>query len=307
MKLIDVHAHITKLIPLDTVAAHMERAGVSSSVIMVREAREERVLEFARRHPRRVWAMVGGRLFQSALMAGARRSRPKGIRHYRGFDPGWWRAHGERAFRALDDALATGRFRGVGEIRLKHRGYGPRVPEMKCNYDFEPDHPVILRLLDLCAQHRVPIVVHLEVDEDRRGRLAAFSRALRAVPAAHVVWAHAGPCAPRVLEEMLARHPQLYAEIQPLLRNSYASKVPYLNTFPPLVDSSGRLLPAWRRLLERRADRLMFGSDCRTAPEYRHLKERADDMRTLLAQVSGGAAVRIARENAVQLFGRRRG
>jgi Tat protein secretion system quality control protein TatD with DNase activity len=302
MKLIDAHGHITKLVPLDMVAARMDDAGVAASVIMARETREDRILEFARRYPRKVWAMTGGRLFQRALQAGSFRSRPRGVRHYRGFDPRWWGAKGDGVFRELENALDSGLYRGVGEIRLKHRGYGPDVPEMKCDYDFEADHPVILRLLETCARRKAPVVVHLEVDEDRAGRLAAFSRALDAVPRARVVWAHAGPCEARVLERMFAKHAGLFAEIQPLLRNTYAANVPYLKTFPPLVDGKGALRPDWRRLFVRRADRLMFGSDCRTAPEYEHLTVRAGDMRSLLAQIPAAPAARIARRNAEGLF-----
>lgn len=303
MKLIDAHGHITKLISFDAVAAHMEEAKVSTSIIMAREAREDRILEFARRHPRKVWAMAGGRLFQRALQAGSNRSQPRGIRHFRGFNPDWWRRRGEGVFSALEAALDSGFFRGVGEIRLKHRGFGPGVPEMKCDYDFEPDHAVILRLLDICARRHAPVVVHFEVDVDRAGRLAAFSRALDAVPGARVVWAHAGPCEPEILERMFSKHAGLFAEIQPLVHNTYARRVPYLKTFPPLVDRAGRLFARWRKLFERRADRLMFGSDCRTTPEYRHLKVRADDMRSLLAQVAPLAAKRIAHRTAETLFG----
>jgi hypothetical protein len=47
----------------------------------------------------------------------------------------------------------------------------------------------------------------------------------------------------------------------------------------------------------------MVGSDCRTVAEYRHLAVRMDDMRTMLAQLSGRAAERIARGTASRLFG----
>jgi hypothetical protein len=301
--LFDAHAHVTRLAPLDEVAALMRAAGIAGAAVMARETREERILEFARLYPGLVRPMIGGRLFQRALQDGAHKSSPGGVRHYRGFRDDWWRRREDGVFRALDAALATGRFRGVGEIRLKHRGCGSGVPEMKCDYDFEPDHRVILRLLEACARRRVPVVLHLEVDEDRSARLAAFSRALDASPRARAVWAHAGPCEAATLRRMLERHPNLRAEIQPLVRNTYAARVPMLRTFPALARADGSLRAEWRELFEAHADRLMFGSDCRTPSEYRHLRVRADDMRGLLAQVSARAARAIARGTAERLYG----
>ncbi|MDD5628975.1 MAG: amidohydrolase family protein [Elusimicrobia bacterium] len=306
MRLADGHAHLTKLIPLGRVAARLREAGVAAAAVMVREAREERALELARRCPGRIWPLAGGRLFQRALQDGAHKSRAGGVRRFRGFAASWWGARGEKVFAELGRALDRGVFRGVGEIRLQHRGYGSGVPEMKCDYDFAPDHPVILRLLETCSRRAVPVVVHLEVDVDRRARLAAFARALQAVPRARVVWAHGGPCDAATLERMLGQHGNLWAEIQPLVRDTYSRRVPYLRTFPPLTGPDGRLRPHWRRLWIRRAGRLLFGSDCRSAPEYGCLRVRAEDMRALLAQVPEAAARRIAWDNAAALFGRPR-
>ncbi len=305
MELIDAHAHITRLTDLDAVAARMRAAGIAAAVVMAREVREDRILEFAGSHPRLVWPMFGGRVFQRALQDGSQKSSPRGIRHYRGFRQDWWRRHEGRVFATLDAALESGRFRGIGEIRLKHRGCGRCVPEMKCDYDFEPDHPVILRLLDVAARWRAPVVLHLEVDEDATGRLAAFSRALASSAQTRVVWAHAGPCPPETLKRMLARHANLHAEIQPLTRNTYAERVPMLRTFPPVAGPDGRLLRVWRELFETYADRLMFGADCRTPAEYRHLAVRAEDMRGLLAQLSLRSARRIAHGTAERLYGAR--
>jgi predicted TIM-barrel fold metal-dependent hydrolase len=282
--------------------SRLDEAGVERAVIMVREVDEGRLGVLARRHPRRIVPFIGGRLFQASLQRGSHRRKVGGVRHYRGFREEWWRSRGEAVFRAMEKGLRSGGFRGVGEIRLKHRGFGPGVPEMKCDYDFEMDSPVILRLLRLAGRYRVPMTVHLEVDVDRRRRLDTFSRALRLVPETPVVWAHAGPCDAATLDRMLGAHPNLSAEIMPLVRNTYVHKVPYLRTFPPLTDRKGRLLTPWRRVLARRAGRLLVGSDCRTVPEYRHLRTRMEDMRGILAQLPGAAAEKIAHQNADRLF-----
>lgn len=303
LKLVDAHAHITRQADLAGVAARMRSAGISGAVVMARETKEERVLEFARLYPRLIRPMFGGRMFQRALQDGSHKSNPRGIRHYRGFREDWWRRRERRVFGVLDASLHSGLFRGVGEIRLKHRGCGAGVPEMKCDYDFEPDHWVILRLLEICALRRLPIVLHFELDEDVAGRLAAFSRALEASGRTRVVWAHSGPCPPGTLRRMLKRHPNLYAEIQPLTRNTYAARVPMLRTFPAMTRPDGRILTCWRELFEAHADRLMFGADCRTPAEYAHLPIRADDMRGLLAQVSPRASRSISRGTAERLYG----
>ncbi len=305
LRIFDAHAHLTRRIALEEVVARWNEAGVARAALMARETDEARLLELARRWPLRARPLIGGRLFQRALQAGARRDARGGMRRYRGFREQWWRRRGEAVFAALERELDSGRFHGVGEVRLKHKGEGPGVPEMKCDYDFDPDHPQILRLLATAAARRAAVVVHLEVDRDAASRLRAFSAALDAVPRARVVWAHGGPCAPQTLEQMLDRHPNLRAEVQTLGPNGYAPRVPMLRTFPPLTEPDGDLLPAWRRVLERHAGRLMFGSDCRTPAEYAHLRERADALRRVCVQLSPRAARALAWDAAERLYGRR--
>jgi len=300
--LVDAHAHITRGIRLREVLDRMDAAGVSTAVVMAREVDERRILELRRLAPTRIVPFMGGRLIQAAFQRGSYRSNRRGVRHYRGFRDDWWRKRGESVFHKLEEALDSRRFGGIGEIRLKHRGFGPSVPEMKCDYDFEFDHPVPLRLLELAGARGLPVTVHLEIDEDRDRRLRAFSRALKLRARTKVIWAHSGPADPSTLGRMLSGHGNLLAEIMPLLRNTYAARVPYLKTFPPVANSGARLFPAWKRLFERHADRFLVGSDCRTAAEYRHLRIRMEDMRAILSQLSGRAAARIGAANARALF-----
>jgi predicted TIM-barrel fold metal-dependent hydrolase len=108
-------------------------------------------------------------------------------------------------------------------------------------------------------------------------------------PDSKLIWAHSGfTVPPGELERALERHPTLLLELS------------YRND----VTASGRLTPAWRRLLLRFPDRFLIGSDTWTSERWTRYEEIMAWYRSWLAQLPAEVADALAWRNAETRFGR---
>lgn len=134
-------------------------------------------------------------------------------------------------------ALESGRYHGIGEVHM----VGGFISHWK--------NPIIAGLFELAAEFDVPVLLHTE-----------FSRAdptlglCRAHPDTRILWAHAGSMLrPAEVERVLQGCPNVHAEL--------SARDPWRHGANRMVDQDGELLPAWRDLIGRYADRFMVGSD----------------------------------------------
>ena len=99
-------------------------------------------------------------------------------RRYRPF----WLSNDTSLLAEVEEGLASGRFKGIGEISVAHfpsRGF----PEA----DFDPLGPMMTGIMGLAARYNVPVNVHCEIT-----RLREFSALLDKFPTVNVIWAHGG-------------------------------------------------------------------------------------------------------------------
>jgi hypothetical protein len=82
------------------------------------------------------------------ILAACKRYPDRFYPYLSGFDP-----QDEGAVEYVKKQLETGEWRGLGEIILRHAQAGKRNPA---------DHPVMLKIYDLCAEYNVPIHIHFE-------------------------------------------------------------------------------------------------------------------------------------------------
>ena len=176
-------------------------------------------------------------------------------------------------FRARAEEIARLGASGFGELTAEHRP-SASTPSYQSS---PPDHPLLLLLADIAAEHNLPLTLHMEAVPETmplpeswrvnslpappqlRANIAAFERLLAHNPRANIVWAHqgwdnTGYRTPQLSRRLLQAHPNLYLElkIDPLDpgRNS------------PLSDgASGVLKPEWLRLFRDFPDRFVIGSD----------------------------------------------
>lgn len=209
--------------------------------------------------------------------------------------------------------------RGFGEITAHHVSLSPSH-----GYESVPaDHPLLLLLADLAAQHDMPIDLHFDpVPEDvdkpanlsspknppvLKENLKGLERLLAHNRQARIVWAHAGGdpvgfFTAKLAREMLERHVNLFFSIRPTNNRPGAMAPP-----------RGPINDEWLAVLRDFPDRFVIGSDTfvvpsrYTGPEApRIFASRAhvqfNGIRRLLAHLPADLARRIGFENAERIY-----
>jgi predicted TIM-barrel fold metal-dependent hydrolase len=186
------------------------------------------------------------------------------------------------AARRLEKDLAGGRYRGAGEVH---------VHQVSRKIRRAIDGPPFRALLDVCAAHGAPLIVH---DELTDGLVPELERALAQNRKATIVLAHAGSTEPPALAGLLARHENLQVDL---------SGTHFLRT-PALATEAGPLGAGWQSLLTERADRFLAGIDL-WAPSLfapAMLDRLMSWTRRILGELPPAAAERIAHANATRLY-----
>jgi predicted TIM-barrel fold metal-dependent hydrolase len=324
MNCIDTHAHIAPDTDFDAIVTSLDAAGVSHVGIMPRGGSEESdVLDFHSRHPDRVVPFYGGSDIQTIFMEGSWTSEEPGMKYFRGYRAEWWdeRLAGYLAY--LEQELTRAPYKGIGELRIRHYGNGPKMPEKEHDYDFPADSGFMFALADLAARLHIPIAVHMEAEcrgefirflgrQARADNLPMLERLLEHNREARIIWAHLGRARPEVLAGMLDRHPNLYTDISDVMpRGRRASRIPRdsLQVFAEyvlknsIVDDAGKLLPEWKPVFEKHADRIMIATDARSAKGYGPMYlALTDQIRDVLSELSAPAAASIASGTARKVF-----
>ena len=205
--------------------------------------------------------------------------------------PGEWATwhRDETLISRVRKALESGDYLGIGEVHL----IGGFISDWK--------KPTIRDLFNLAAEFDVPVLIHTE-----------FSRAnytlglCKAHPKTRFLWAHAGSMLkPSEVERVLDGCPNVAAEL--------SARDPWRHRGNLIVDDEGQLLPEWRELVLKYADRFMVGSDPVWPVErlnpwdepdsgWQELHRFLDFHRSWLATLPEDKAAAIRWENAVRFF-----
>jgi predicted TIM-barrel fold metal-dependent hydrolase len=182
----------------------------------------------------------------------------------------------------LDAELTKSGARAVGEIHVR---------QVSRKIDRSPADPAFVTLLEVAARHKTPVVIHDELDDRAT---AALQAALRAVPAATLVLAHAGSATPAALDALLAGHPNLVIDLSGM----------HFQRTPALATEKGPLDPAWKAFIERHRDRCVMGIDVWAARlfEPAMLDRLMTWTRRVLGELTPGTAERVAHRNAARIF-----
>lgn len=266
----DVHSHTARGLDLERVIARMDAAGVGKIVLFARrQGTDEEVLGLHARHPGRVVPAVG---FQN---------------------PGWL----QQSVRFVDEVegkLASGRFRWMGELLLRHYG----VPELRApDYDIPPDSELLGKVLALSARYGVPLTIHHEAEP---GNIEAFRRALRQAPQALVVWAHwCGRATPEEARRFLEELPNLHCDL-----GASSGRRRYAREKNPLADESGRLRAEWKALIVAFPDRFLAAIDAVAPAHYENYEAWVKSLKRILAELPPEVGRKVAYENAERLLAR---
>jgi predicted TIM-barrel fold metal-dependent hydrolase len=263
--LFDAHVHLNN-VPMQL--ALMDEYGVGRAVVFWgRLSDNERVLEAVEEHPTRFVPFAS----ISPERATYRRQ---------------WQRDDAAILDELDALLASGRFKGIGEINVVHDAAAGFAA-----IDFSPTSPTMRGILALARKHRVPVMVHCEV----RG-VAALSQLLDMFPDVAVIWAHGGYTDLDEARRMLSRHPNVYYELSARTWPRH----PRLPGYP--IVREGAIEPGWLALIESMPRRFLVGTD---ASHHLEANERMKlaSVRDFLAQLSPSARAEVSGGTLRRLLG----
>jgi predicted TIM-barrel fold metal-dependent hydrolase len=204
---------------------------------------------------------------------------------------------------------------GFGEMTAEHFSLHPMHPYETA----PPDHPFFLLLADIAARHDIPIDLHMEAiphdmplpDIDRvkagnnpatlKANIPGLERLLSHNPKARIIWAHAGwdntgYRTPKLMDDLLSRHPNLYMTIK-FGDDSVAENRP--------LAPGASLKLEWLELMKKYSDRFMMGTDQFFTPPFSDMRRkpgRGKPTKAFFSQLPPDLAHKIGVENPGRVF-----
>lgn len=163
----------------------------------------------------------------------------------------------------LEERLEKFRYAGIGELHI----------------DGEQAYtPVMQDIIRLAKKYNLLLHVHSDAQ--------AIKFIFKQYPEARILWAHAGFEYGVIVGKLMDKHKNLWADL----------------SFRGEIINEGRLMKAWRILLERHADRFLFGLDTYEPLRWLHLKYAMQWQRDLLKTLTSESARKIAYLNGDNLI-----
>ena len=246
----------------------MQRFGVKRAVVFWgRNSDNETVAAAVKRHPDRFIAF--------ASISPERRSYRKA-----------WDEQDTTLLAALDALLASGRFKGIGEISATHFP-SPGLPET----DYDPMSPMLRGILALARSYRVPVMVHIEVT-----RLRELSSLLDAYPDVPVIWAHGGYTPLFLARRMIERHPNLHYELSARTWPRHPRAPDYT-----ILRDGKTVWPEWLEFIESKPERFIIGTNASHRSRESEVM-KFESVQAFLRQLSPATRKRVAETNMLDLI-----
>ena len=255
--LVDAHSHVPNATAIDAYVAAMKRHNVTRVILLgVGGAQKDDA----------AWIAAAVKKYPDRVVAGQPVADPAAA----------------TAASRLDAELGKSGARAVGEVHIR---------QVSRKIDRSPADAAFVKILEVAAKHKTPVVIHDELNAEAAKALEA---ALSAVPAATIVLAHGGESTPATLEGLLERHPNLVVDLSGM----------HFQRTPALATEKGPLDPAWKALIVKRPDRFVMGIDVWAARlfEPAMLDRLMTWTRRILGELPPEVAERIAHRNAAALY-----
>lgn len=166
----------------------------------------------------------------------------------------------------IEATLNTGIWRGIGELHI---------------FASDRHSPVFRRIIELAAQHRLPVQIH--------GDPAVIDTVYDIAASQAVIWAHAGTFPyPDLVADYLQRYPALTVD---------------LSVRDERIAPDGEISDDWYELFVRFPDRFIVGVDTYSLARWQNFDTAVATLRHWLAQLPDEVARRLAHDNAARLFG----
>jgi predicted TIM-barrel fold metal-dependent hydrolase len=269
LSFIDAHVHLNDL---TVQMSLMNSANIDSAVIFTGgDSNNDDILSAATLHPGRLIPFVSVSPEKTPFA-------------------GWWRAgDGDAIIQELDARLASGKYKGVGEMSIVHfpsAGFGET--------EYSPLDPINLRIMDLLAQKysAIPIMFHCEITY-----IKEFSKLLDLYPEVKVIWAHGGYAPAYLTARMLQKHRNLTVELSMRTFERHPRSADYW-----IMENKDEVWGQWLRLIEQYSGQIIVGTDASNRNADIDQK-KADSVRLLLSQLTDITRAKVAKENLSQILG----
>jgi predicted TIM-barrel fold metal-dependent hydrolase len=255
--LVDAHSHVPNATAIDAYVAAMKRHNVTKVLLLG-------VGGVQKDDP--AWIAAAVKKYPDRVVAGQPVPDPTAA----------------SAAARLDTELGKSGARAVGEVHIR---------QVSRKIDRSPAEAAFVKILEVAAKHKTPVVIHDELNAEAAKALEA---ALSAVPSATLVLAHGGESTPATLDGLLERHPNLVVDLSGM----------HFQRTPALATEKGPLDPAWKALIVKRPDRFVMGIDVWAARlfEPAMLDRLMTWTRRILGELPPEVAERVAHRNAAALF-----
>ncbi len=166
----------------------------------------------------------------------------------------------------LKERLQVPIYKGLGEFHIHN--------------PVDADSAVIRQTVQLAVERN--LYIHLHSDHQAVEKIFAYA------PGVKILWAHAGMSdPPHVVSEMFNRFENLWVDIS-------------IREYE--IAPNGTLDPEWKKLFLDHSDRITIGSDTWINSQWDNYQEIIEFDRNWLSQLPRGVAMKIAYQNAKQLF-----
>jgi hypothetical protein len=285
-RFIDVHAHIgPKGMPLEEIVQNMDREGIDTMIVMMTPTAiaqgtppsDSGIPDAAAQYPGRFISLYGGEAITLLDAVVARGSFTK--------------AEQKQYVALLEEAMASGKYSGFGEIALRHVLPNPNEG---ADVTVPGDHPWMLIMSDIAAKYDVPIDVHMDIEAGANG-IAGLETLLNHNKKTKIIWSHTAWSRTDYqsfpideLRRLLEAHPNLYSSIK-------------IQTETAFMDQNKKIRPEWMALFEDYSERFMVGTDIKPglAPDEFRFVERH---RKFLEQLPPEILKAFERDNAIEVF-----
>ncbi len=204
----------------------------------------------------------------------------------------------------VEKAARSGEYYLMGEFELRHY-----TPPQKYKLGQAPHHDVYVppdspwgrRLFELSADTGLVFQIHHEPEDSL---LEPVVRMLRDNPKAVVIWCHLGQIrfpekqkrfGPAYVGDLLSSFDNLHFDLAMSAPGSrYQGSGSVHNT---VQNAEGKILPAWRDVIERHSTRFVMGTDI-GGDRWRMYAEKVSRLRRMLPQLSVETRERVAFKNA---------
>jgi Tat protein secretion system quality control protein TatD with DNase activity len=272
--IIDAHSQLPSPGTADDVIRLMDEAMVNRTILSFRgSARGRDVLRLAQNYPRRIIPAV----------------KTKG---------GHWEPGDQTYYDKIEQQLATGRFRALGEVLYYHAAKGNVAPE----YSVLPTAPQSVYLLSVARDNHWPLIVHIEfaaLGPEKDVWMQRLEELLSSNPDINFPMIHMGQLEANDVERLLSIHPNIFFMV------SHSNTVTINQSNQPWVNlfDGDQLKPEWKDLMLAYPDRFILNFDNVFEEHWgQYYLEQVKLWRQSLQQLPVDVAHAIAHQNAERLW-----